>query len=152
MTDTVETKFGIDLDEFVRDYIAALLFSTNDESDESGGEPLDRNYDEDDIAPSAMEKIRADCLEFLNSPDGGGMIALADRLEAEGRYGHTPGSHDDTPTQHAGRDFWYTRVGHGCGFWDGDWKKGIGRRMDRLAKRFGEVYPYVGDDGLIYMD
>jgi Ca2+-binding RTX toxin-like protein len=151
MTDTVETKYGIDLDEFVADYIAAMLFSTSDLDDESGDDTLEKNYSNDDIAPEAMEKIRADCLEFLNSGDGGGMIALVDRLEAEGRYGHTPGSPDDTPTAHAGRDFWYTRVGHGVGFWDGDWKAGIGRRMDKLAKRFGEVWPYVGDDGKIYV-
>lgn len=151
MTETVETTYGIDLDEFVTDYIAAMLFSTNDESDESGGEPLDRNYSEDDIAPEAMEAIQADCLAFLNDPNGGRMIALVDRLEADGRMGHKPGSYDDTPTAHAGRDFWYTRVGHGCGFWDGDWRHGIGRRLEKAAKSFGEVWPYIGDDGLIHI-
>lgn len=146
--ETAETKYGIDLDEFVTNYIAAMLFSSSDENDE----PLDRNYDADDIADEAMEKIRSDCLEFLNDPNGGGMIALVEQLEADGREGHTRGSPDDTPTTHAGRDFWYTRVGHGCGFWDGDWRRGIGRRLDKLAGRFGEVWPCVGDDDKIYLE
>jgi hypothetical protein len=150
MNDTA-TTYGIDLDEFVGDYVRAALFSTTDESNEQGGEPMDRNYGPEDIAPEAMEAIRADCLAFLNDFNGGGMIALAERREAAGRWGHTKGSPDDTPTAHAGRDFWYTRAGHGCGFWDGDWPDRLGNRMERLAKRFGEVWIYVGDDGRLYV-
>jgi len=28
-----------------------------------------------------------------------------------------------SPTAYAGHDYWLTRNGHGCGFWDGDWKE-----------------------------
>ena len=41
----------------------------------------------------------------------------------------------------AGRDFWFTRQGHGVGFWEADrWPK-HGEMFDKRAKAFGEVYP-----------
>ena len=39
------------LDEFLDAYVTAALWSTNDNADDSGGEPLDLNYDASDIAP-----------------------------------------------------------------------------------------------------
>ena len=39
-----------DLDAFTNAYIETMLWSTNDESDEKGGEPLDTNYGPTDIA------------------------------------------------------------------------------------------------------
>ena len=50
-----------------------------------------------------------------------------------------------------GHDLLLTRNHHGAGFWDGDWPKGVGKRLTDAADRLGEVYPYVGDDGLIYI-
>jgi len=45
-------------------------------------------------------------------------------------------------------DFWLTRNGHGAGFWDGDYE--YGDELTKLSKKFGEIDPYVGDDGKIY--
>lgn len=146
------TRYGVSLDEFVSDYIAAALFSSNDESTPEGGEPLDSNYGIEDIAPSAMDRIRKDCKKFLDDKNGGGMIVAAIERQEKGEWGHTPGSPDDTITEHAGRDFWYTRAGHGCGFWDGDWPQDLGDAMNKLAESFGECYFYVGDDGKLYVD
>lgn len=42
----------------------------------------------------------------------------------------------------AGADFWFTRNGHGVGFWDGDWENGDA--LTALAKSFGDL------DTLIY--
>lgn len=50
---------------------------------------------------------------------------------------------------HAGHDFWLTRAGHGAGFWDGDIGD-IGDRLTDASKAAGEVWPYIGDDGLIH--
>jgi hypothetical protein len=49
----------------------------------------------------------------------------------------------------AGHDFWFTRCGHGAGFWDGDWKK-YGDLLTRLSENYGNVELYAGDDGKIY--
>lgn len=42
--------------------------------------------------------------------------------------------------EHAGRDFWYTRNGHGCGFWDGDWPNPIGEELAELTRKYGYAY------------
>jgi len=124
------------LDEFTLAYAEAALWSTNDESDERGGEPLDANYTVDDLAPETLEKFIADCRRFQeqNAAD----IATGDDHP---QY---------TACERAGHDFWLTRNGHGAGFWDGDWPEKPGERLTDAAEAFGEVWLYVGDDGLIY--
>lgn len=136
------------LDEFLAAYLEAALWSTNDESDESGGEPFDKNYGEDDIAPETLDRMRADCIAFLNHRHGGRLIEIAERLDAEGKWS-LPGGAGCSIVEYAGHDFWLTRNGHGCGFWDGDWPKGIAEGLDKLAHDFGAFDVYVGDDGLI---
>jgi hypothetical protein len=116
-------------DSFVAAYITCALWSSTDNSDDSGGEPLDKNYSEDDIAPETLKAMRADCDAFYvaNSAD-------LSRVADDSRAGH---------------DFWLTRNGHGAGFWD----RGLGALGDRLtkaSKTFGGVDLYVGDDGKIY--
>ena len=53
---------------------------------------------------------------------------------------------DDT----AGHDFWLTRNGHGCGYWDGDYPEPQATEMTDASKVFGEFNIYPGDDGAIY--
>jgi len=113
--------------EFLDQYIETALWSSNDESDDQGGEPLDRNYTRDDLAPETLEAIKADCLAFVD---------LADELL-------------DLEYSQAGHDFWLTRNGHGAGFWDGDWPE-HGDKLTEISKGFGEANLYIGDDGLIY--
>ena len=119
-----------DLDEFTSSYIETMLWSSNDESDERGGEPLDKNYGADDLSDEAIARCFADCAAFqaVNSDN------LATRSAGQG-----------------GHDFWLTRNGHGAGFWDGDWEKEIGQALTKSAKEFGEENPYVGDDGQIHL-
>ncbi len=49
---------------FFRSYVGTALWSTNDELDECGGEPMDCNYDIDDLAPETAIKMKADCAAF----------------------------------------------------------------------------------------
>jgi hypothetical protein len=129
-----------DLDEFTASYIECMLWSSNDESDESGGEPLDKNYSIDDIAPEALEKIAADCERFQR--EHAALLAEADYKGARSR--------EWSKEELAGHDFWLTRNGHGCGFWDRD-LGAVGDQLTEAAEKFGEVYPYVGDDGKVYV-
>lgn len=125
-----------DLDEFTRHYITCALWAENDQSDpETGGDPLDDNFDIGDIAPECLEAMVADCAKFQkeNADD----IATWE----DGQY---------TAEEMAGHDFWLTRNGHGAGFWDGDWKKKVGERLTTACEKFGNVDLYVGDDGKIY--
>lgn len=118
------------LDPFTRGYLEACLFSSNDESDDSSGEPLDRNYSIADFAPEAIEMAKRDCARF----------------QQENAY--ELAGFDETS---AGGDFWFTRVGHGVGFWDGDYPEPQATSLTKACKKFGELWPTVGDDGQIYL-
>jgi hypothetical protein len=124
---------------FVTQYIQTMLWSTNDESTESGGYPLEDNYGVSDIAPETMQRIHDDCSRFWSSVESMGIDLDAELLI------------DDDATERAAHDFWLTRNGHGAGFWDGDWSDESEDRLTKLAESFGEQWPYVGDDGLIYL-
>ena len=91
------------LDDFTRAYIEAALWSTNDDATHRGGEPIDGNYGIDDIDPDTLAKMADDCRRFQeeNAAD----LALYDHPQW-------------TAAELGGHDFWLTRNGHGCGFWD----------------------------------
>lgn len=124
---------------FVRQYIETILWITNDESDEAGGNPLEDNYGIADIAPEAMAKIVDDCSRFCAAVESMGIDLDAELLI------------DDDADEMAGHDFWLTRNGRSSGFWDGDWSDDVEGCLTKLAKSFGEQWPYVGDDGMIYL-
>lgn len=126
------------MNKFLRAYIEAALWSSNDEIDDSGGEPLDKNYGVDDLHPDTLAKMKADCEKF--EADNAEYITdenCLTRLDADEQAGH---------------DFWLTRNGHGVGFWEtSDWQKDAGLQLTAAAKRFGECHLYVGDDELIHL-
>lgn len=119
----------LSLDTFTRAYIECALWSSNDNADDQGGEPLDSNYSTEDIAPETLEKIKSDCAKF--------------QVDNEANIGEK--------AFRAGYDFWLTRNHHGAGFWDGDWPEPQATRLTDAAHAFGEVDLYVGDDGRIYI-
>ena len=115
-------------DEFTQAYVTCALWSTNDETDDSGGVPMDDNYGPDDIDPDTLRGMIRDCALF--------QAHELDRIFLDlGRAGH---------------DFWLTRNGHGAGFWDGDWPEDDGKWLTEVCKVWGEVNLSVGDNGLIY--
>jgi hypothetical protein len=111
--------------DFLTAYIEAALWSSNHPDT---GEPLDKRYDETDLAPETLATMQTDCERFI---EVAGHLIAGDAAEQ------------------AGHDFWLTRNGHGCGFWDGDWEEALGEQLTNLCKRFGGVDLYVGDDGQI---
>lgn len=120
------------LDEFHRAYLETALWSGNDESTPSGGEPIDDNFGVEDIEPASMVSTRKDCEDFLTAN-------LDDLQEYVKQMGNSP---DFTAWGRAGHDFWLTRNGHGAGFWDrglGD----LGERLANAAKVYREVYLHV---------
>jgi len=124
------TVRACDLDAFTTAYLECALWSSTDESNEQGGEPLDDNYGLDDISLEALQSAIDDCRSFQESN--------ADDL-----------AESELSDEQAGHDFWLTRNGHGAGFWD----RGLGEVGDRLSKAskpYGSVDLYVGDDGQIH--
>ncbi len=118
-------------DEFTTQYLVTALWSSNDESRDDGGDPMDSNYDLDDLAPETVAAARADCDRFRER--AGSML--------DERDDPTAGAHD----------FWLTRNHHGAGFWDGDWPI-HGDALTALCKQFGETSLYIGDDGRIHTE
>lgn len=107
---------------------AGLVDAGDDDYDDDDYRPLDDYVSEDDLSPASEAEWRVDVDAFI-----------ADQWHDLRHL--TPAS--------AGHDFWLTRNGHGAGFWD----RGYGDRGQRLtdaAKAYGEVSPYIGDDGAVW--
>jgi hypothetical protein len=120
----------LELDSFTRGYLEACLFSETDNADESGGEPLDRNYSLNDFTPEAIEKAKADCADF--------QTAQAELL-----------TESEIDSHKAGCCFWWNRNGHGTGFWDqGNSNELVFRKLSDASKVYGTVNAMV-DDGKI---
>ena len=122
------------LPAFVRGYVEALFFTSDEEL---GAATFD------DIAPDTLAQIVADCDAFLAAlpVDAFGRTWLD--LAAD----YAPAGYD---LEQAGHDFWFTRNGHGVGFWD----RGLGAVGDKLsdaARAAGEGDAYLGDDGRVYL-
>lgn len=112
------------MNTFTRSYLTAALWSSTDDQ----SEPLDRDYSPSDIAPATLAKMEADCTRFLAKNDITG-------------YGD----------EQAGHDFWLTRNGHGCGFWEEN--HGTPEQcalLDAAAEAFGAFDLYIGEDGQIH--
>jgi hypothetical protein len=133
------------IDSVTASYVACALWSSTDWADESGGEPLDANYEADDLAPEAREEIRADVAGFL---------ALAAEEDIAWREHWSP--------EQLGHDYWLTRNGHGAGFWDRYYvgpastpdmiaAARIGDQLADLARAAGTSDLYVGDDGALHI-
>lgn len=106
------------LDSFTQGYIEAMFFTDEEQLCEESGRSMPsvavdlatmefRFVGGDspgfaDLAPDTLARIVADCSAFQQAN-----AALLD--EAFGR---------DYEADQAGRDFWFTRCGHGCGYWD----------------------------------
>jgi hypothetical protein len=120
-----------ELDPFTRMYLETALWAETDQTNEQGGEPLDKNFSIEDFSPEALESAKADCKKF--QADNATDLAGQD-LEA------------------AGHDFWLTRNHHGAGFWDGDYPKEIGERLTEASHQYPEKNIYVGDDKKLQMD
>lgn len=151
------------LSEFARGYVEAMFFTNCDSGDDR--ENLANELGVERLTRASVAAIKRDCDSFLSHimPDGCTARQWIDRAAAESGY-------DDAQ---AGRDFWFTRQGHGVGFWDrseleldlfelinpapglGGWElrrddreqgpcKGtIGDGLSDAAKHFGETCPQI---------
>lgn len=122
---------------FLEAYFRTAIWSSIDDN----GDPLDRNYDTNDIDEGAYELMSEKALMFMNrvSP----MIS-----EIAETYPDERGS----IWEQIGHDLWLTQNGHGTGFWD---KPEIyGSYTDTLTALSKSVCDpidlYLGDDGKIY--
>ena len=132
----------------LRALVASLLWSENDNSDESGGEPLDSNYDIDDIDFDSLRRLDARYQAFAEKAEqqlaakfGGDYSSIEDFYIGSGNSDHQ-----------AEHDYIMTVNGHGCGFWEKhDWQDGVRQILDALASKESEIHAEAGDHGRVYL-
>lgn len=110
-------------------YLVCMLWSTSGDD----CEPLDEKYSVTDISQETKDSCLSDIIDFINLLEREN-VEWSQRISLEA-FGH---------------DFWLTRNGHGAGFWD----RGLvvlGDKLTKYAETFSEEWPYVGDDGKIYI-
>src|SRR5208282_3122620 len=141
----VRMKTAAALDDFTRGYIEAALWSSNDESDPSGGDPMDKNYDIGDIDKDSLREITQTCQNFQKENQD--LLGQAYQRPGYGR------PEEYTAEARAGHDFWLTRNGHGAGFWDRRELEegGLGDQLTEKAKAYGESALYIGDDHRVHV-
>lgn len=113
-------------------YIECLYFV--DTGDADGGQPPSDAELSDDARAACLR----DCERFER--DNAALLSLA----------YTR----DYDAAQAGRDFYFTRNGHGVGYWDRAELKadGLGERLSDAARNAGGAAATLGDDGLIHME
>lgn len=122
------------LSDFARGYMEAAFFCGI--QDENGD---DVEASVSDLAPEAFDSLVAGAVRWRieNAAD-------LERATAGGAY----------DLEQAGRDFWFTRNGHGVGFWEwrGPTKSASLARQNLhgAARAAGECDLYFGDDGRLY--
>lgn len=116
--------------DFFVGYVECLYFADTGEGDQP---PADAELSDD-----ARAACLRDCEAFQR--DNAELLAQAYARE-----------YDEVQ---AGRDFYFTRNGHGVGYRDRRELRadGLGERLTRAAHDAGETFPYAGDDGLIYLE
>lgn len=131
------TELPASLDEFTRGYIEAALWSSHGWNEDNPDDTsfLDMGKWIEDLDPDLLRSMIEDCRDFQTAQNPDLFLAYAQD------YTYT--------AERAGHDFWFTRVGHGVGFWS----RGLGDIGDRLtdaSKPYGSMDLYLEDDGLIY--
>lgn len=149
--DDTGTVTGIEFDDlspFVQGYIQAAFFTNeatgvsmvewlepeNQEALAEGqldGElPTDAGFS--DLHPDTLARLHTDCSDF----------------EAKARHLLSQAYARGYTRDQAGRDFWFTRCGHGVGFWDRDIldRDDLGEKLSDVAKEFGNLDAYFDSD------
>ena len=147
------------LPDFVQGYLEAAFFTDTNEmydrdewdSEEaqediaegrcSGTIPKDAGYA--DMTEATLVEVMNDCKAFEEY--AADLLAIA-----YGDDGHPNRGYDE---KQAGRDFWYTRNGHGVGFWDREELKddGLGDRLSKRARKQGNVDTFW-QDGKVHFE
>lgn len=127
------------LNEFIDGYIYCALWSSVD----GNGAPLDKLYSVKDLSEETRAKIVDDCTDFYNK-----------NLDNLKKYCQEISLERDTEQaawEGAGHDFWLTRNGHGCGYFDRDLSDNLSRELTDASHAEGECDLYVGDDNKLYV-
>ena len=148
-----------DLDAFTQGYIEAMFFTEcepgtdADSHDPETQSALHGECGFADLAPEALAHIIAQCAAFQadNATDLDAATGLEPGSDAL-RY-----ARNTLDSERLGNLFWYARNGHGVTFHDDALPLQHGGaaclyRLQDAARKAGEAWVYLGDDGRVYPD
>lgn len=115
-------------DDVYAAYYEALLWSSTDDE----GEPLDRNYDDDDINEQSKVEIEVTIDDFLLAS-----MPLLIKAENDELF--------DNFWKQVGHDLVLTQNETGVGFWESEWSD-YGDTLTKFARKSPPCNIYVGDD------
>jgi hypothetical protein len=119
------------LSDFVEGYVEAMFFTNGDIGAEDDEHRLNR-LGTNRVTRKAWQDIKDDCEAFRHAVEMQYGRDAADILS----YGT-----DGYDARRAGNDFWFTRQGHGVGYWDRDaLPESIRDALSETARGFGEAY------------
>lgn len=134
MITDIETLAGLHVRHVLAAYETAAYWSSNSETDDAGGEPLDiyMAAHGTEASEACLARFRDDVVAFLRACEREGLdLSTCD-------------------AEQVGYDFWLTRNGHGTGFWDRDddtyGTAEVRDRLDALALSLGETSLYVNTE------
>lgn len=141
---------NIELDQFTTQYLLTAMWAETvvlpvpeQKIDKSGLLDVDENHPLHGIKEGAPLDAHFDITNFTN---GALLMAIRDCTDFQETNADDLLDEDDTRTGH---DFWLTRNGHGCGFWDGDYDEYKGNRLTLDAETYGPAYIVVNSDGTL---
>lgn len=116
------------LGDFTKGYLEAMFFADIDTPDHETYE-----MGLGDLTGDSVARILFDCARFQRRN--------LELLERAYKTGYEP--------RQAGADFWFSRVGHGVGYWDRDLGD-LGDKLHDAAKATGERWITLTDEGELY--
>lgn len=129
--------------------VTTLLWSETDNADETGGEPLDKNYSITDVDEASLQKLHERFQSFVRKAEQLLIAKFGDDWSSIDDF-YTGSSNSAYQTEH---DYIMTVNGHGVGFWEKhDWQEAAGEILTALARKETEIHAYVGDDGKIHLE
>lgn len=134
MTTDIKTIAGLRVLRVLFAYETAAYWSSNSETDDAGGEPLDTYMAAHgtEASEACLARFRVDVVEFLRVCESEGLDL------------------SDCDAEQVGHDFWLTRNRHGAGFWDRDANTygtaEVRDRLNALARSFKETGLYVNTE------
>lgn len=136
------------LSTFAKGYVEAMFFTNGDIGDDTRDDLLNE-LGTQRLTREAIAEIAKDCEQFLAIKSGSDGTHRAWTVRQWLDAVHSRGGVDYDEAQ-AGRDLWFTRQGHGAGFWDREQlTKGEGTFFTRAADTLGMAYVEVSR-GWIY--
>lgn len=125
----------LDVDAFVSGYVEAMFFTNGDTGDEN--EDKLNELGTSRLTRASVEEIKADCEAFLAlecTLNNVFPVTVRKVLELQDHYDE----------EQAGRDFWFTRQGHGVGYWDREeLTSTVGQAFSDAANRAGGAHVEV---------